>query len=96
MAQGTPTQEGLAEARRLADDTGVRRLRIDELDGLIISMLRERRELAADIQRLRLDSGGVRRDLAREIEIVKWYRSTFGSAGPVLAAAVLEVCRVTP
>jgi hypothetical protein len=81
VAHGTRTQERLTKQDGLIEDTGARRMRIDELDGMISSRRRERRErreLAADIQRHQLDAVGGCRDVTSE------------------AATILDFCRVTP
>ncbi len=84
---GTPT-------RAPADDeVGGARARIDELDARIIALVQERRSVSAGIQQARIDSGGRRVHLAREMEILDRYRGELGRPGTQLAMTLLALCR---
>ncbi|WP_241562056.1 chorismate mutase [Streptomyces hoynatensis] len=67
--------------------------RIDELDGRIIALIRERMAVSAHVQRTRLAAGGRRVHLAREMEILRHYREGLGRPGTQLAMTLLELCR---
>lgn len=69
------------------------RQRIDDLDGQIIRLIQERRELSRQIQAARLASGGVRVELNREAQILDTYRDALGQDGVTLASALLRTCR---
>jgi|tagenome__1003787_1003787.scaffolds.fasta_scaffold19416010_2 chorismate mutase len=69
------------------------RQRIDELDGEIIRLILERRELSRQIQAARLATGGVRVELNREAQILGTYRDALGQDGVTLASALLRACR---
>jgi len=69
------------------------RVRIDELDRRIIDLVRERMEVSAHIQRARIEAGGRRVSLSREMEILTRYREELGRPGTSLAMTLLELCR---
>jgi chorismate mutase len=69
------------------------RQRIDELDGEIIRLILERRELSRQVQAARLATGGVRVELNREAQILGTYRDALGQDGVTLASALLRACR---
>lgn len=69
------------------------RRQIDDIDAEIVSLLSNRLKLSAQIQRLRLDSGGPRLSIARETEIVQRYASTLGHGGAEVAQLVLKLSR---
>ena len=69
------------------------RARIDELDGRIIALIKERMAVSAHVQRTRLAAGGRRVHLAREMEILRHYRESLGRPGTQLAMTLLELCR---
>jgi chorismate mutase len=69
------------------------RQRIDELDGEIIRLILERRELSRQNQAARLATGGVRLELNREAQILGTYRDALGQDGVTLASALLRACR---
>ncbi|MGK5630886.1 chorismate mutase [Streptomyces sp. URMC 123] len=73
----------IASARRVVDD----------LDGRIIDLVRERMAVSEDIQRARMGSGGPRVSLSREMEILSQYREALGRPGTALAMTLLELCR---
>jgi chorismate mutase len=82
------TAEGAAEG----DATGARS-RIDELDARIIALVQERRSVSAHIQQARIEAGGRRVHLAREMEILDRYRGELGRPGTQLAMTLLALCR---
>jgi chorismate mutase len=67
--------------------------RIDELDGRIIALVQERIGISAEIQRARLESGGRRVHLSREMEVIGHYSGDLGKPGTALAMTLLELCR---
>ncbi|HEX5568766.1 MAG TPA: chorismate mutase [Streptomyces sp.] len=69
------------------------RARIDELDRRIIGLVRERMEVSAHIQRARIEAGGPRVSLSREMKILSRYREELGRPGTSLAMTLLELCR---
>jgi chorismate mutase len=66
---------------------------IDELDGRIMALIRERMAVSERIQRTRIASGGRRVNLAREMDILRRYREGLGQPGTALAMTLLELCR---
>ncbi|UQA93538.1 chorismate mutase [Streptomyces halobius] len=78
------------EAARVIADA---RSRIDELDGRIIGLVQERMAVSAVIQRERINSGGRRVNLSREMEILSHYRDQLGKPGTALAMTLLELAR---
>lgn len=69
------------------------RLRVDELDTRIIGLVRDRLEVSEHIQRIRIDSGGRRVHLSREMEILDHYSTELGRPGRDLAMTLLGLCR---
>jgi chorismate mutase len=69
------------------------RERIDELDDRIIALIRERIGASAEIQRTRIEAGGRRVSLSREMEIFNRYSDVLGRPGTALAMTLLELCR---
>jgi chorismate mutase len=67
--------------------------RIDELDGRIIALVQERIGISAEIQRARIESGGRRVHLSREMEVIGHYSGDLGKPGTALAMTLLELCR---
>ncbi|MFD1830418.1 MULTISPECIES: chorismate mutase [Streptomyces] len=81
---GTPgTEERIGRDREL----------IDDLDRRIIALVRERMEVSARIQRTRIEAGGRRVNLSREMEVLTRYREPLGRPGTSLAMTLLELCR---
>jgi chorismate mutase len=72
---------------------GTARQRIDELDERIIALVQERMGVSADIQRTRIESGGRRVHLSREMEVLSHYSDALGKPGTTLAMTLLELCR---
>jgi chorismate mutase len=78
-----------------ADGTDItaNRERIDDLDARIIDLVHERMSLSAEIRRARVEAGGRRVNLSREMEILSRYRDSLGKSGTALAMTLLELCR---
>ncbi|MFI2039517.1 chorismate mutase [Streptomyces bottropensis] len=72
--------------------TGARE-RIDALDDRIIGLIQERVAVSTVIQRARIESGGRRVNLSREMEVLGHYRDALGKPGTALAMTLLELCR---
>jgi chorismate mutase len=72
---------------------GTARERIDALDGEIIALVQERMGVSAEIQRTRIESGGRRVHLTREMEVLTHYSDALGKPGTALAMTLLELCR---
>jgi chorismate mutase len=75
------------------DLIGTARERIDALDGEIIALVQERMGVSAEIQRTRIESGGRRVHLTREMEVLTHYSDALGKPGTALAMTLLELCR---
>ncbi|WP_431966440.1 chorismate mutase [Actinacidiphila sp. bgisy160] len=87
---------GTPAAPRTTDPTAViadARERIDDLDARIIALVRERMTVSAGIQRARIESGGRRVHLSREMDILRRYSDQLGKPGTALAMTLLELCR---
>ena len=69
------------------------RERIDALDDRIIGLVQERMAVSAVIQNARIESGGRRVNLSREMEILAHYSDALGKPGTALAMTLLELCR---
>lgn len=69
------------------------RARIDDLDGRIIELIRERMGVSAEVQQARIASGGRRLSLNREMEILNRYSDALGRPGTTVAMTLLELCR---
>ncbi|MER5902125.1 chorismate mutase [Streptomyces mirabilis] len=101
--RGTSPQEEPTMADVL-DKTGARtdeaadvitgaRERIDALDDRIIGLVQERMAVSKVIQEARIESGGRRVNLSREMEILAHFRDALGKPGTSLAMTLLELCR---
>jgi chorismate mutase len=88
-----PTGAGSDPASDSAAAIPVLRSQIDAMDDAIVRLVVERSRLSHRIQTARLNAGGTRVELGREREILAAYRAALGAEGPVLADAVLQVCR---
>ena len=75
------------------DVIGGARERIDALDERIVDLVRERMVVSASIQQARVDAGGRRTQLSREMQILDRYRQGLGRPGTALAMTLLELCR---
>jgi chorismate mutase len=73
--------------------TTANRERIDDLDARIIALVHERMGVSAEIQRARVEAGGRRVNLSREMEILSRYSDSLGKPGTALAMTLLELCR---
>lgn len=89
MSTGTTASAGTAPHEEIAGA----RARIDSLDERIIALVQERRAVSARIQQARIDAGGRRVHLAREMEILDRYRTELGRPGTQLAMTLLGLCR---
>lgn len=69
------------------------RERIDGLDARIIALVQERMTVSAGIQRTRIESGGRRVHLSREMDVLRHYSDSLGRPGTALAMTLLELCR---
>jgi len=69
------------------------RAEIDAIDAEIVALVLRRARISRQIQRFRIPAGGVRVDLARERDIVTFYRSRLGRTGLHLATRILLHCR---
>jgi chorismate mutase len=95
-AQDTAIGGGTGDDTGTVDTAGViagARGRIDDLDARIIALVRERMTVSAGIQRARIESGGRRVHLSREMEILHRYSDQLGKPGTALAMTLLELCR---
>lgn len=72
------------------------RTRLDAIDAGIRELVRARREVSQQVQRLRREAGGPRIEHSRENQILNAYGDELGRAGVGLAMAVLEICRGLP
>jgi chorismate mutase len=72
------------------------RAQLDAIDAEIRNLVRARREISQQVQRLRRESGGPRIEHSRENQILNAYGDELGRAGVGLALAVLEICRGLP
>jgi len=72
------------------------RARLDAIDAELRDLVRARREVSQQVQRLRRDAGGPRIEHSRENQILNAYGDELGRAGVGLALAVLEICRGLP
>ena len=69
------------------------RKRIDEIDGQLIELWRERAAISGEVGRVRIASGGTRLVLEREREIVDRFREALGADGVQLALLILRAGR---
>ncbi|NBM19261.1 chorismate mutase [Streptomyces sp. GC420] len=96
----TPRKSGATAAEKTgahtaeaADVIRNARERIDALDDRIIGLVQERMAVSAVIQQARIESGGRRVNLSREMEILGRFRDALGRPGTSLAMTLLELCR---
>ena len=76
-----------------ADVIAGARARIDDLDGRIIGLIKQRMAASAEVQAARIATGGPRLALAREMQILERFRSELGRPGTDVAKLLLELCR---
>ncbi|GAQ60924.1 chorismate mutase [Streptomyces scabiei] len=86
------TTTGARTAEAAAVIAGARE-RIDALDDRIIGLIQERTAVSTVIQRTRIESGGRRVNLSREMDVLAHYRDALGKPGTALAMTLLELCR---
>jgi chorismate mutase len=86
----TTTGARTAEAAAVIADA---RERIDALDDRIIGLIQERIAVSTVIQQTRIESGGRRVNLSREMDVLAHYRDAVGRPGTALAMTLLELCR---
>jgi chorismate mutase len=92
----TATTGEAADAGQLnesADAIPTLREQIDAIDAAIVRLVTERKRLSQRIQTARINSGGTRVELGRERLILDSYRQALGADGPLIADAILRVCR---
>ncbi|WP_405586423.1 chorismate mutase [Streptomyces sp. NBC_01190] len=81
---------GAEETDRLIAE---KRRHIDDLDARIIALIEERVALSGEIQAARIDAGGRRLHLNREMEVLRTYGNAMGRCGTSLAMTLLELSR---
>ncbi len=69
------------------------RERIDAIDDRIIGLIQERSAVSAVVQKARVEAGGRRVNLSREMEVLSHYRDALGKQGTALAMTLLELSR---
>ncbi|MFE9132841.1 chorismate mutase [Streptomyces sp. NPDC007355] len=69
------------------------RVAIDGLDGHIIELLARRARISARIQQSRMNAGGPRTELSREMDVLARYRNGLGPYGTQVAMSILKLCR---
>ncbi|WP_338896488.1 chorismate mutase [Streptomyces sp. TG1A-60] len=89
----TSTDKTGARTAEAADVISGARERIDALDDRIIGLVQERMAVSAVIQEARIESGGRRVNLSREMDILSHFRDALGKPGTALAMTLLELCR---
>ena len=72
------------------------RAKLDAIDAQLRDLVRARRQISQQVQRLRREAGGPRIEHSRENQILNGYGDELGRAGVSLALAVLEICRGLP
>jgi chorismate mutase len=87
------TAEDSGQLADSAEPIPVLRGQIDALDAALARLVNERKRLSQRIQTARINSGGTRVELGRERLILDGYRQALGPDGPLLADAILRVCR---
>jgi chorismate mutase len=93
MTTSTATDKTGARTAGAADLISDARERIDALDDRIIGLVQERMSVSAVIQKTRIEAGGRRVNLSREMEVLGRYRDALGKPGTSLAMTLLELCR---
>ncbi|SCD93092.1 chorismate mutase [Streptomyces sp. TverLS-915] len=80
----------IPEHERMITDA---RERIDTIDDRIIGLIQERSAVSAVVQKARVEAGGRRVNLSREMEVLSHYRDALGKQGTTLAMTLLELSR---
>lgn len=93
MSMATAADESLHDDPDAADAIPALRDQIDAIDRAITQLVHERAQLSRRVQAARVNSGGTRIELGRERIILDAYRQALGTDGPLLADAILRVCR---
>jgi chorismate mutase len=93
MTTATTTGNSADPGTDSADAIPTLREQIDALDAAIARLVNERKRLSQRIQTARINSGGTRVELGRERIVLNSYRQALGEEGPVLADAILRVCK---
>ncbi|WP_055588700.1 chorismate mutase [Peterkaempfera griseoplana] len=89
----SPTAAATLDPAEAATVIAGARARIDDLDGRIIELVKQRMAASAEVQQARIASGGPRLALARELEIMERFRTELGRAGTEVARLLLELSR---
>jgi chorismate mutase len=82
-----------ADSQNAAERISDLRKRIDEIDGALIDLWRERATISGEVGRVRIASGGTRLVLERERQIVDRFRQALGADGVQLALLILRAGR---
>ncbi len=77
----------------LRDPLEAERLRIDEVDERLITLIAERKRISEQIQATRLCAGGSRTDTKREMHVITRYAEVLGPAGRDIALSLLALAR---
>ncbi|WP_277029828.1 chorismate mutase [Actinacidiphila oryziradicis] len=93
QARGHSSKETAMTDTETATEISTARGRIDDLDARIIALVQERTGVSAEIQQARIESGGRRVHLSREMEVIARYSGELGRPGTTLAMTLLELCR---
>lgn len=93
MTMATAADESVDDTPSAADAIPALRDQIDAIDRAITRLVAERAQLSRRVQAARMNAGGTRIELGRERVILDTYRAALGTDGPLLADAVLRVCR---
>jgi chorismate mutase len=93
VPRATVTERTGARTEEAAGVISGARERIDALDDRIIGLVQERMAVSAVIQAARIESGGRRVNLSREMEVLAHYSDALGKPGTALAMTLLELCR---
>ncbi|NEA40407.1 chorismate mutase [Streptomyces sp. SID11385] len=88
--RSTAPTGSIPEHERMITDA---RGRIDAIDDRIIGLIQERSAVSAVVQKARVEAGGRRVNLSREMEVLSHYRDALGKQGTALAMTLLELSR---
>jgi chorismate mutase len=69
------------------------RARIDEIDGALVELIRERVSVSREIQRARVAEGGPRIVTSRERELVQRWHAALGEPGTEIVLRLLDLSR---
>ncbi|TDT25914.1 chorismate mutase [Streptomyces sp. BK208] len=93
--RGGPPPEAVGSGTAEAQISALR-LRIDELDTVVIGLLQQRARLSAEVQRTRVADQGSSLAPDREQAVRRHFQSGLGARGEDVADAVLLLCRGLP